>query len=81
MLWVGGGILVHGLEEFHMAALPHAAHVVSDAVARLTPFAPGLGEWFGFALASALVGLIVGGIVALIVPRVMKLFGKSAPAH
>ena len=81
MLWVGGGILVHGLEEFHLEALPHAAHVVSDAVARLTPFAPGIGSWLGFAVASALVGLIVGTIVALIVPRVMALFGKTAPAH
>jgi predicted DNA repair protein MutK len=81
MLWVGGGILIHGLEEFHMEALPHAAHVVSDAVARLTPFEPGIGSWLGFAVASALVGLVVGTIVALIVPRLMALFGKTAPAH
>jgi predicted DNA repair protein MutK len=77
MLWVGGGILIHGLEEFHLETIPHAAHVVSDAIAGLMPFAPGLGNWLGFAIASAIVGLVIGGILALIVPQVARLFGKG----
>jgi predicted DNA repair protein MutK len=81
MLWVGGGILVHGLEEFHLTAIPHAAEAVATLGARVVPFAPGLGHWFGFALASALVGLVAGGVIALIVPRIMALFGKKAPGH
>ena len=78
MLWVGGGILIHGLEEFHLEAIPHAAHVVRDAIGGLMPFAPGLGAWFGFAVASAIVGLLSGGLLALIVPRVTALFGAKA---
>ncbi|MEN2786604.1 DUF808 domain-containing protein [Sphingomonas qilianensis] len=78
MLWVGGGILVHGLEEFHLEAIPHAAHVVQNVIAGLMPFAPGLGAWLGFAIASALVGLVAGGVLALIVPRILGLFGKKA---
>ncbi len=77
MLWVGGGILVHGLEQFHLTAIPHAAEAVAEWFARLLPFAAGVGHWFGFALASAVVGLVAGGVLALIVPRVMALFGKG----
>ena len=84
MLWVGGGILIHGLEEFHLEAIPHAAQAVADAIAGLMPFAPGFGAWLGFAVASALVGLIAGGVLAVIVPRLSKLFvkrGAAAAAH
>ncbi|KQS03864.1 ABC transporter [Sphingomonas sp. Leaf357] len=78
MLWVGGGILIHGLEEFHLETIPHAAEAVGDAIAGLMPFAPGLGAWLGFAVASALVGLMVGGVLALLVPPLSRMFGKKA---
>lgn len=81
MLWVGGGILVHGLEEFGLVTLPHAAEAVAGLFADMLAFAPGVGHWFGFALASALVGLVAGGVIALIVPRIMALTGKTATAH
>jgi predicted DNA repair protein MutK len=56
MLWVGGGILVHGLEHFELNALPHfIEHLSSDAGPVLA--------WLTFALASAVVGLIVGGVI------------------
>lgn len=77
MLWVGGGILIHGLEEFHLAAIPHAAEGFGAGLAALLPFAPGFGHWLGFALAAALVGLVAGAVLALIVPRVLKLFGRG----
>lgn len=78
MLWVGGGILIHGLEAFHLEAIPHAAEGVGGVVAGLVPFAPGVGAWFGFALASALVGLIVGGLIAAVVPPIKRLFGAKS---
>ena len=78
MLWVGGGILVHGLEEFHLTTIPHAAEAVAHAIAGLMPFAPGLGAWLGFAVASAIVGLVIGGLIAVIVPPVKRLFAKTA---
>lgn len=78
MLWVGGGILIHGLEEFHLTTIPHAAEAVAHAIAGLMPFAPGFGAWLGFAVASAIVGLVVGGLIALIVPPVKRLFARKA---
>ena len=73
MLWVGGGILVHGLEELHvLTAIPETIHhLAHDAGAA----SGGLGstvEWLVNALGGALVGLVVGGIIAAIVRQFTK---------
>jgi predicted DNA repair protein MutK len=68
MLWVGGGILVHGLEELKfLEFVPHAIHGLGHSAAGTLAFAPGLAEWFVNALGGAVVGLIVGGVVAGII--------------
>jgi predicted DNA repair protein MutK len=69
MLWVGGGILVHGLEELHVLtfipeAIHHLSHQASAAMGD-----SGLVEWAVNALGGAVVGLIVGGIIDAIVRR------------
>jgi predicted DNA repair protein MutK len=59
MLWVGGGILVHGLERYHLTPIPELVHQLRT----WAEGAPMLGEaigWLAYALASALVGLLVG---------------------
>lgn len=63
MLWVGGGIIVHGLEHFHLTPIPHWVEAASHWAAG----APGIGPvtgWLAFALGSAVVGLVVGGVIA-----------------
>jgi hypothetical protein len=71
MLWVGGGILIHGLEHFHLTPVPHWAEGFSHWAGAV----PGIGGatgWAAFAVASAAMGLVVGGaIVAVmhVVPR------------
>ena len=62
MLWVGGGIIVHGLEHFHLTPLPHLV----EQLAHWAGGVPAVGAvtgWLATATASAIVGLIVGGIV------------------
>ena len=44
MLWVGGGIIVHGLEEFHLTPIPHWVHDVAAGGAHAVPFAGGVVE-------------------------------------
>lgn len=60
MLWVGGGILIHGLAEFGFAAPEHAIHALATAIGG------GLAaiEWAITALCAGIVGLIAGGVVA-----------------
>lgn len=64
MLWVGGGILVHGLEHFHLDAVP----ALVEAIASWAGALPGIGaatHWLAFATASAVLGLAVGAIGVL----------------
>ena len=57
MLWVGGGIIVHGLEELQL--LEFVPHMVKDVAQALGGGIAAL-EWVLAALLSAVVGLIVG---------------------
>jgi len=71
MLWVGGGIIVHGLEHFHLDAIPQLIHEFS-LLAEHRAALGAVGGWLAFALGSAVVGFIVGGVIAAIlhlVPR------------
>jgi predicted DNA repair protein MutK len=68
MLWVGGGILLHGLEELHMLdALPHAIHDFAHAAGERAGMMAGAVEWLVNALGAAIVGLAIGGVIVAIV--------------
>jgi len=73
MLWVGGGILLHGLEVLHILdAVPHALHQWSEAAGEASgPIGP-IVEWFVYALGSAIAGLVIGGLIVLVVRRFVK---------
>ncbi|MDO9608012.1 MAG: DUF808 domain-containing protein [Brevundimonas sp.] len=79
MLWVGGGILVHGTHTLglHWPAEPleHLAHAVGAATGPLQ----GIVSWFVTALGSALMGVIIGGLIALLVHQLGRL--RAKPAH
>jgi predicted DNA repair protein MutK len=72
MLWVGGGILLHGLEASPLAALPHAVH---HGLERLTHH--GALLWLGNALAAAILGFLFGLAVMGIVHAVQRARGKA----
>lgn len=74
MLWVGGGILLHGMEELGAPTIPHivhdVAHHVHDAVG-----GGGLGsalEWLANAFGAAVAGGLIGWLIALVVRRFHK---------
>jgi predicted DNA repair protein MutK len=60
MLWVGGGIILHGLETFGVGALGHAVHDLAHTVGAASPVLPGGVEWVTGALASGLLGVALG---------------------
>ncbi|KQN39617.1 ABC transporter [Sphingomonas sp. Leaf407] len=63
MLWVGGQIIVHGMEEFGLVTLPHLIHDTAHHAAQALPAIGGVVAWIVNAALSAVVGIIVGGIV------------------
>ncbi|RMB52002.1 hypothetical protein C8J44_3027 [Sphingomonas sp. PP-CE-3A-406] len=72
MVWVGGQIIVHGIEEFGFTALPHWIHDTAEAASHAVPFAKGAVNWAMNAFFSGIVGLILGGAIALGLHAVKK---------
>ncbi len=66
MLWVGGGILVHGLAAYGISGPEHWIHALSDA-ARSAPVAGEALAWLAGAFGAAIAGLIAGAAVAVAV--------------
>ena len=62
MLWVGGGIIVHGLEHYHFSPVPTWVEGLSHWAATAPAVGPATG-WLAFAVGSAVVGLVVGGLI------------------
>ena len=63
MLWVGGGIIVHGLAEFGLHGPEHVIDTIAHATARLMPVAQAAMGWGAGAAASGVVGLLVGAAI------------------
>jgi predicted DNA repair protein MutK len=63
MLWVGGGIIVHGIETLGLETIPRWIHHAAEVVGHAAPVANGVVEWVAAAIGSAIVGLLVGGVV------------------
>lgn len=72
MLWVGGGIIIHGLEEFGLTAIGHASHGIAAAAAKALPALGGVIEWFVGAALSAVFGLVVGSIAIVAMHRLVE---------
>ncbi|KQX18006.1 MULTISPECIES: DUF808 domain-containing protein [unclassified Sphingomonas] len=77
MIWVGGGILVHGLEVLGIPAPAHFLHHLSEMTAHAVPVGGGVLGWLVTALGSGIVGLAVGGAIVPIVHLVSTLRGKA----
>ena len=61
MLWVGGSIIVHGMEELGFGALGHLIHDIAVSVAHVMPmsFQPAT-EWIATAAMDGVFGLVLG---------------------
>jgi predicted DNA repair protein MutK len=78
MLWVGGGIVLHGLEEFGVAAPGHLVHDLAHRAGELVPALPGTASWLVTALLSGALGLVVGAITILIAEYVLAPLARAA---
>ncbi|HEY0111596.1 MAG TPA: DUF808 domain-containing protein [Allosphingosinicella sp.] len=66
MIWVGGGIVVHGLEEFGLGAPAHILHDAGEAAGHALPAASGFVEWAVTAAGSGLIGLAIGAVIVAV---------------
>ena len=76
MLWVGGGILLHGLEELHvLTGIPHFVHDTAHALSAGSAVLEWLLNALGAAIAGAIVAAPIVGVLHLWTRR-----KKAAPA-
>src|SRR3712207_4025804 len=69
MLWVGGHILLVGLDELGLHAPYDAVHHLEEDVDHALGALGGVGAWLTNTAASALLGLVVGAIVVAVLHR------------
>ena len=72
MIWVGGGIILHGLEEYGLGWPAHALHDAGAAVARAVPFAPALVAWLVEAAGAGVAGFAIGLMAIPLSSRVLS---------
>jgi uncharacterized protein len=60
MIWVGGAIIVHGLEAYGVHSLDQAINSAAEAAAHTLPSAAGPVKWIVRAVLSGVVGLSIG---------------------
>ncbi len=66
MAWVGGGIILHGLETFELNAVPAAVHRLAHQAAHASPFAADAIAWLVTAIASGVLGLCIGAAIVAV---------------
>jgi predicted DNA repair protein MutK len=67
MLWVGGGILTHGLHEMGVHGPEETIHHAAGFVASFMPTLAGFLTWLTSAGIAAVLGVLIGALVDLIV--------------
>lgn len=66
MIWVGGGIIVHGLEAFGMPGIADIIHDAGEAAGEAVPAIAGVVEWVVNAAGAGVAGLAIGAVVVAI---------------
>jgi uncharacterized protein len=86
MLWVGGGIITHGLHEMGVHGPEETIMAIGKSAAAYVPPIAGFVAWFVGAAVCAVIGLIIGAIVAplvhkLLLPGIAKMRGHKSAQH
>ena len=80
MLWVGGGILVHGLHAYDVQSPERLIHLINDTAGAMISFVGGVVGWLAGALALAIFGLVVGALTAVVMALLTPLWRAFRPA-
>jgi predicted DNA repair protein MutK len=80
MIWVGGGIIVHGFAAYGFTGIEHVIHDAAVAASRALPFAAAAVEWIVSAAGAGVVGLVLGGALIPLVGYVLAPAWKAVKA-
>jgi predicted DNA repair protein MutK len=80
MIWVGGGIILHGLEVYGPPQIHHGVEAAAHTVSALAPALGAVLEWATVAAISGVIGLLLGAALLPIVEFVVSPLWKWAKA-
>jgi len=80
MLWVGGGIILHGLAEYRLSGPENWIKQVGSSAGSILPMGGGLVAWIVTATLAGLAGLAVGAAVAPLKKYVIGPLLKRLPS-
>ena len=78
MIWVGGGIIVHGLEQYGLPSIAHAIHHAAEVASHALAPIGGVVSWAVSAAGSGIVGLLVGAALIPLTSYVLAPAWKAA---
>lgn len=78
MLWVGGSIILHGLEELGVAGPAHLIHDVAAYLGAMVPQAVDAVTWIATAAMDGVFGLVLGLLLIPLVTRVIAPLWSAA---
>ncbi len=85
MIWVGGGIVLHGLEIYGPPSIGQAVHAATASAAHALPAAAAMIEWIVKAAISGGLGLLIGAVtipvIGFVVAPAWKLLKSFLPGH
>lgn len=80
MIWVGGGIIVHGLASYGYAGIEHIIHAASEKAGHAVPAVSGALEWVVTAAGSGVIGLALGFVLIPVAGYVLAPTWKAVKA-
>jgi uncharacterized protein len=81
MIWVGGGIILHGLEAYGLGGPSHALHDAGAALARAVPVAPAMVAWLVEAAGAGVAGFAIGLLAIPLASRVLSPLWRPVKSH
>ena len=81
MIWVGGGIVLHGLEAYGLGWPTHVLHDAGATVARSVPFARAMFAWLVEAAGAGVAGFGIGLLAIPLASRVLSPLWRRAKSH
>jgi predicted DNA repair protein MutK len=73
MLWVGGSIVIHGLEELGFGLIGHTIHDIAHAIAHALPLSvQGFAAWVVTAFLDGVFGVLLGIAIVPLVTRIIN---------
>ena len=76
MLWVGGSIIIHGLEQVGFDWPSHTIHQIALNISQIVPEINGTVQWSITAMIDGIIGLVLGFVLIPVGEKIITPFWR-----